>query len=71
MCNSNQIRLWAVCPVIHKKVSRMDKIVRVSWGTAFDLFFGFFFVVVFDNTQFSAKGNSGLTSMFILMFRQQ
>lgn len=68
MCNSNQIRLWAVCPVIHKKVSRMDKIVRFSWDTAFDLFF--FVVVVFDNTQFSARGNSGLTSMFILMFRQ-
>lgn len=37
MCNSNQIRLWAVCPVIHKKVSRMDKVVRFSWDIALDL----------------------------------
>lgn len=37
MCNSNQIRLWAVCPVIHKEVSRVGKIVRFSWDTALDL----------------------------------
>jgi len=37
MCNSNQIRLWALCPVIQKKVSRVDKIVRFSWDTALDL----------------------------------
>lgn len=37
MCNFNQIKLWAVCPVIHKKVSIVDKIVRFSWDTALDL----------------------------------
>lgn len=37
MCNSNQIRLWAVCPVVHKKVSRVNKIVRFPWDTVLDL----------------------------------